>query len=140
MSAPTVEHGRTGGCRYVPRGWSAGVARTRRHVADPHAHSAAPPAKGLRDKVLHVDTVFSLGFWKPFPKFRFGSSDKAFATPGAGGSFGMADPDTGIGFGYVTNRLGFHVWRDPSELALRHTLFHDVLGCPAADMTQRNHA
>jgi CubicO group peptidase (beta-lactamase class C family) len=53
---------------------------------------------------------------------------KAFGTPGAGGSFGMADPDTGIGFAYVMNRLGFHVWSDPRELDLRHTLFHDILG------------
>jgi hypothetical protein len=44
------------------------------------------------------------------------------------GSFGMADPDTGIGFGYVMNRLGFHLWSDPRELALRQVLFHDILG------------
>ncbi len=90
-------------------------------------NAAVPPTKGLRDKVCHVDTVFSLGFFKPFPKFQFGSSGKAFGTPGAGGSFGMADPDTGIGFGYVMNRLGFHPWSDPRELALRHSLFHDIL-------------
>jgi CubicO group peptidase (beta-lactamase class C family) len=92
------------------------------------ANAAVPPIKGLRDKVLHIDTVFSLGFMKPFPKFKFGSSDKAFGTPGTGGSFGMADPNTGIGFGYVMNRLGFHICSDPRELALRHTLFHDILG------------
>jgi CubicO group peptidase (beta-lactamase class C family) len=86
------------------------------------------PLKGLRDKVLQVDTAFSLGFWKPYPRMTFGSSDKAFGTPGAGGSFGMADPDTGIGFGYVMNRLGFHLASDPRELSLRHTLFHDILG------------
>jgi CubicO group peptidase (beta-lactamase class C family) len=91
-------------------------------------NAAVPPTKGLRDKVLHVDTVFSLGFIKPFAKFKFGSTDKAFGTPGTGGSFGMADPDTGIGFGYVMNRLGFHLWSDPRELALRRVLFHDILG------------
>ena len=95
---------------------------------DALAKPAVHPANGLRDKVLHVDTVFSLGFIKPFSKFKFGSSDKAFGTPGAGGSFGMADPDTGIGFGYVMNKMGFHVWSDPRELALREALFHDVLG------------
>ena len=56
---------------------------------------------------------FSLGYLKPFPKFRFGSSDKAFGTPGAGGSFGFADPDTGIGFAYAMNRAGFHLYNDP---------------------------
>ena len=89
---------------------------------------AIPPTHGLRDKVLHVDTVFSLGFMKPFPKFVFGSSDKAFGTFGMGGSFGFADPDTGIGFAYAMNRMGFHMWSDPRELALRQILFCDILG------------
>ncbi|MCX2932974.1 serine hydrolase [Mycobacterium sp. CVI_P3] len=86
-----------------------------------------PPSKGLRDKVLNVDTVFSLGFAKPLPQLSFGSSDKAFGTPGFGGSFGFADPDTGVGFAYVMNRLGFHLYSDPRELALRQALFRDVL-------------
>jgi len=45
-------------------------------------------------------SAVSLGFMKPFPKFVFGSSEKAFGTPGLGGSFGFADPDTGIGFAF----------------------------------------
>ena len=88
---------------------------------------AVPPTKSVRDRVLQVDTVFSLGFVKPFPAFAFGSSDKAFGTPGAGGSFGFADPDTGIGYTYAMNKLGFHIWSDPRELALRRVLFEDVL-------------
>ena len=95
---------------------------------DALAKPAIPPTKGLRDKVLHVDTTFSLGYLKPFPKFTFGSSDNAFGTPGAGGSFGFADPDTGIGFAYAMNRAGFHLYNDPRELALRQALFHDVMG------------
>jgi CubicO group peptidase (beta-lactamase class C family) len=65
-----------------------------------------PPSRGLRDRVLRVDVVYSLGLSKPVPLCVFGSSDKAFGTPGFGGSFGFADPDTGIGFAYVMNRLG----------------------------------
>ena len=86
------------------------------------------PSSGRRDVVLFIDTTFSLGFWKPFPEFRFGSSDRAFGTPGAGGSFAFADPDTGVGFAYVMNRLGFGVWSDPRELSIRQALFRDVLG------------
>jgi len=89
---------------------------------------AGVPTGGVRDKVLHVDTAFSLGYCKPVPHFRFGSSDKAFGTPGYGGSFGFSDPDTGVGFAYVMNRLGFHLWSDPRELALRQAVFRDVLG------------
>lgn len=97
-------------------------------VLDALATPAIPPTKGLRDKVLHVDTTFSLGYVKPFPKFMFGSSGKAFGTPGAGGSFGFADPDTGIGYAYAMNRAGFYLYNDPRELALRQALFHDIPG------------
>lgn len=88
---------------------------------------AIPPTKGLRDMVLHIDATFSLGFGKPNPVFVFGSSDDAFGTPGLGGSFGFADPNTGIGYAYVMNRMGYHLV-DPREHALCHALFHDILG------------
>ena len=97
-------------------------------ILDELAQPAIPPTHGLRDKVLHVDTVFSLGFIKPSSKVTFGSSDRAFGHPGAGGSFGFADPDTGIGFAYVMNRMGFHLYNDPRELALRQVIFHDIVG------------
>ena len=89
---------------------------------------AVPPTGRLRDKVLQLDTSYSLGFGKPTSKFVFGSSDRAFGWPGAGGSFGFADPDTGIGFGYVMNKMGLHAFSDPRELSLRQALFRDVLG------------
>lgn len=89
---------------------------------------AAPPPGGPRDQVLRVDTSFSLGFVKPYSLAQFGSSDKAFGTPGAGGSFGFADPDTGVGYGYVMNKMGFHLASDPRELKLRQALFREVLG------------
>jgi CubicO group peptidase (beta-lactamase class C family) len=83
---------------------------------------AASPARGIRDMVLHVDTFFSLGFIKPFPNFSFGTSEKAYGTPGFGISFGFADPDAQVGFAYAPNRMGFHNWDDPREKALRDAL------------------
>ena len=87
-----------------------------------------PPTNGLRDRLIQVDVSWSLGFLKPPNPIAFGSSDHAFGTAGMGGSFGFADPDTGIGFAYVTNKLGFHLVSDPRELALRQALFRDVIG------------
>lgn len=89
---------------------------------------ARNPSEGARDKVMRIDSAYSLGMCKPFPGFTFGSSERAFGTPGFGGSFGFADPDTGIGYGYVMNRLGFHLVSDPRELRVRQALFRDVLG------------
>lgn len=97
-------------------------------VRDALAAMPASPSRGERDKVLGVKVRFSLGLSKPGFGGVFGSSDAAYGTPGLGGSFGFADPDTGIGFSYVMNRLGFHLYSDPRELALRRALFCDVLG------------
>jgi CubicO group peptidase (beta-lactamase class C family) len=97
-------------------------------VLDALKKAAVPPTNGVRDKVMFVDTSFSLGFFRPAALTVFGSSDSAFGTPGVGGSFGFADPDTGIGYGYVMNKLGFHPVSDPRELALRQVLFHEILG------------
>ncbi len=80
---------------------------------------APAPARGLHDAVLRVPTVYAFGFLKPSPGFRFGTNDAAFGTMGAGGSFAFADPDAGVGFAYAMNRMGFHVWSDPRERALR---------------------
>jgi CubicO group peptidase (beta-lactamase class C family) len=99
-----------------------------RGVRDALTAMPAPPSGGERDKVLGVELLFSLGLSKPAFDAVFGSSGKAYGTPGFGGSFGFADPDTGVGFCYVMNRLGFHLYSDPRELALRQALFRDVLG------------
>ena len=81
--------------------------------------AAAPPSEGSYDLVLHDDTVFSLGFLKPWHAYPFGS-ERAFGTPGAGGSFGYADPDLGLGFAYAMNRMDYYLFDDPRERALRN--------------------
>ena len=83
-----------------------------------------PPTSSARDLVLHYRSAFSLGFSKPGMDFRFGSGMDAFGTPGAGGSFGFADPETGIGFAYTMNRMGVQLYDDPREKALRDSVYH----------------
>lgn len=72
------------------------------------------------DLVLQVTTRFGLGYMLPQERAdaRFGTSQRAFGHPGAGGSLGYADPDTRIGFGYVMNRMGPHILLDPRATAL----------------------
>lgn len=102
-----------------------GLSRT---VLDALEAPAVAPSKGVRDRILHTDMSYSLGFGKPTENFVFGSSGRAFGWPGAGGSFGFADPDTGTGFAYVMNKMGCHLHSDPRELNLRQALYRDVLG------------
>ncbi|WP_228001898.1 serine hydrolase domain-containing protein [Nocardia australiensis] len=48
----------------------------------------------------------SLGFWRACPPMPM-AGPGSFGHPGSGGSIGFADPDTGVGFGYVTNLWSF---------------------------------
>jgi CubicO group peptidase (beta-lactamase class C family) len=84
---------------------------------------ATPPSGRPRDLVLHYDAAYSLGFSKAGSDFAFGSGTRAFGTPGAGGSFGFADPEVGIGFAYTMNRMGVQLYDDPREKALRDAVY-----------------
>ena len=79
---------------------------------------AIPASHGFFDECFRGPAKFSLGFMKPSETFRFGHAG-AFGAPGAGGSMGYADPQTGIGYGYVTNRMGMDLQGDPRDVALR---------------------
>lgn len=81
-----------------------------------------PPSMGLFDEILRIESRASLGFMKPFPDFPFSTSVKAYGTPGVGGAFGFADPDTRVGYAYTPNRLGISMLKDPRESALRNAL------------------
>ncbi len=80
--------------------------------------TATAPSKGTFDLVLRREMNFGLGYCKPSSAFHFGSSSRGYGTPGAGGSFGFADPDLQLGFGYVMNRMDFYLVSDPRETAL----------------------
>jgi CubicO group peptidase (beta-lactamase class C family) len=80
---------------------------------------ATPPTDGPRDRVMHIDISYSLGFAKPSKLLRFGSSQRAFGVPGSGGSFAYADPDLELGYAYAPNRFAYRFFDDPREKALR---------------------
>jgi CubicO group peptidase (beta-lactamase class C family) len=90
------------------------------------ARLTAPPEPRGKDVVLGVPSYFSLGFLRPGPTVWFGSSPRAFGAPGAGGSFGFADPDARLGYAYVMNRLDFYLQNDPREKALRDAVYRGI--------------
>jgi CubicO group peptidase (beta-lactamase class C family) len=85
---------------------------------------AVAPAHGFHDEVLKVETRFSLGFAKPGPKDPFGHPS-SFGHPGSGGSFGFADPEARIGYGYVPNRMDRYLV-DPRNDALRTAMYRSI--------------
>ncbi len=89
--------------------------------------TAVPPSRGFYDECLKGEAQFSLGFMKPSAAFPFGSP-AAFGAPGAGGSLGFADPETGVGYAYVTNRMRMKITGDPREVALRNAVLSSLKG------------
>ncbi len=83
------------------------------------------PLHGFRDEVLKVETCYSLGFAKPLPKNPFGSPS-SYGMPGTGGSFGFADPQYEIGYGYVLNGFGTSFPTDPRSDALCTAMYRSI--------------
>ena len=65
---------------------------------------------------------FSLGFMKSCSAIRFGSAGSC-GSPGAGGAMRFADPAAGIGYAYVTSKMGTTLTGDPRDVALREALY-----------------
>ena len=53
------------------------------------------------DAVMGIPSWMSLRYIRPGPQLAFGSNQRAFGTPGAGGSLAFAVPDERLGFAYV---------------------------------------
>jgi CubicO group peptidase (beta-lactamase class C family) len=124
----------------VPSGGAVGTARAIAHAYSVFATGgrelglrpetlellaapAVPPKRGFYDECMKVDGIqFSLGFMKSTPALPFGSAS-SFGSPGAGGALGFADPETRVGYAYVTNRMGTRLAGDPRDVALREALY-----------------
>ncbi|PHR56118.1 MAG: EstA family serine hydrolase [Robiginitomaculum sp.] len=85
--------------------------------------SAIQPSRGELDIVLGIPTAYSLGFSKPSPFFDFGTDERAYGSPGAGGSQAFADPATQLGFAYTPNNLRIGVIDDARAIALREATY-----------------
>jgi CubicO group peptidase (beta-lactamase class C family) len=122
----------------VPAGGGVGTARSmartysvfatggrelqlRRETLQALSAPAVPAASGFYDECMKGEMRYSLGFFKPGPTLRFGHPG-SFGAPGAGGAMGFADPQAGIGYAYVPNRMGTALQGDPRDLALRNAI------------------
>ena len=123
----------------VPSGGGVGTARGIAHAYGAFAAGgrelglrsetlevlAAPaprPTHGFYDECMKADGMqFSLGFMKSTPTWPFGGA-RSFGSPGSGGSLGFADPETGVGYAYVTSQMGTALTGDPRDVAIRVAL------------------
>jgi len=64
------------------------------------------------DLVMRLPTAFALGFEHTIPEWKFGPNPRTYGHNGSGGSLGVVDPDAGISFGYVMNKMFWGPTRD----------------------------
>lgn len=129
--------GGVGTARAIARAYSVFASGGRELSVRPEtlellAAPAVAPARGFYDECLKGAVQFSLGFMKPSASLPFGSSGRAFGSPGAGGAMGFADPATGVGYAYVTSQMGTRLNGDPRDVALRDALHAAIAAIPSA--------
>jgi CubicO group peptidase (beta-lactamase class C family) len=96
--------------------------RLRPETLDELTAPAVPTTNGFYDECMKGEAQFMLGFMKSNASWQFGS-EGSFGSPGSGGSLGFADPRAGVGYGYVTSRMGTALTGDPRDRALRNALY-----------------
>jgi CubicO group peptidase (beta-lactamase class C family) len=74
------------------------------------------------DLVLFVETTFGLGYMTSSPFAPYGGT-RSFGHAGAGGSVGFADPEHGIGFGYVMSKMETNLSGDPRTRSLIRAVY-----------------
>ncbi|MFF2477147.1 serine hydrolase domain-containing protein [Streptomyces sp. NPDC058066] len=103
-----------------------------RQILSPEGAERIREGQGsCRDLVLGAgfthETELGLGLWLSGPNGSYGPNPRAVGHDGFGGSFGSADPESGVAMGYVMNRMGPHIADDPRKMALISAVY-DVLG------------
>jgi CubicO group peptidase (beta-lactamase class C family) len=90
------------------------------HVLGPEqrARAATVEASGVDAVLAPLQTRFGLGYMITGPMIPFGPNPGSFGHPGMGGSIAFADPDTGLGFGYVMNQMQLGLAGDARGFAL----------------------
>lgn len=63
-----------------------------------------------QDEVLPLVSRFGLGFGMPPDQEPVGPNPRVFGHAGAGGSYGQADPESRMGFGYTMNLMHTGLW------------------------------
>jgi CubicO group peptidase (beta-lactamase class C family) len=85
---------------------------------------ARAPQRGGPDLVLPLPTKHSLGYQLGTEAEPIGPNPRAFGHSGAGGSFGFADPEAQVAFGYAMNRMESGLFLiGPRATALMNAVF-----------------
>ena len=95
------------------------------HVLSPEVIEKARTEQSLgRDAVLQLVSRFGLGFGMPPAEEPTGPNSEVFGHAGMGGSYGQADPENRMSFGYTMNLMHMGAWLvDPRPRALLRAVY-----------------
>jgi CubicO group peptidase (beta-lactamase class C family) len=77
------------------------------------------------DKVMFFESKFGLGFMLAGVMSSYGGP-RGFGHTGSGGSMGYADPDAGLGYGYVMNQMTANMIGDARTVGLTEACYEAV--------------
>ena len=84
------------------------------------------PSRSRKDKVLQIDTSYSLGFMKYSPHMHIGIGEECYGSPGYGGAIAFSDPSNQLGFAYAPLKMGYKPFNDPRAEALTAAVYKDL--------------
>jgi CubicO group peptidase (beta-lactamase class C family) len=80
------------------------------------------------DVVLGFPIEFGLGYGISGPDGHYGPNPAAFGHDGFGGSAVGCDPEAGVAFAYVMNRMGMNLADDPRKMAVIDGVYQSLRG------------
>jgi CubicO group peptidase (beta-lactamase class C family) len=95
------------------------------HVLSPEVIEIARTEQSLgKDLILPLVSRFGVGFSMPPAEEPTGPNTRVFGHAGAGGSYGQADPENRMSFGYTMNLMHSGLWLvDPRPRALLRAVY-----------------
>ena len=91
--------------------------------------AAARAGEGTHtDLVLGFPIEFGLGYGISGPGGHYGPNPAAFGHDGFGGSAVGCDPEAGVAFAYVMNRMGMNLADDPRKMAVIDGVYQSLRG------------
>lgn len=80
------------------------------------------------DLVLGFPIEFGLGYGLSGPEGHFGPNPAAFGHDGFGGSAVGCDPEAGVAYAYVMNKMGMNLADDPRKMAIVNAVYQSLRG------------
>ena len=118
-----------GTARAIARAYSASAQRAAELGIIPETFAKLTAIHDIehpKDAVIGLPSCMALASSDRDRQSRGARARRAFGAPGAGGSFGFADPDAGLGFASVMNNMKYYFFDDPREKALRDAVHHGI--------------